>query len=256
MIQLAIPPLPGTVEDPRYPDGDGKPMAETYVHVTAIILLLQALQDLLADREDVFIGANLFFYYEEGNRKARVAPDGLVSFKVGNHQRRSYRLWEEKKPPDVLFEVSSNKTYRKDLGEKKDLYARLGVREYFLFDPDGKYLRPAVQGFRLVKGQYMPIKPGPDGSLLSKQLHVRLRAEGEMLRLVDLRTGTPLPTRQEQVEQARQKALAERRHAQAEQQRADEALRLAKNEKQRADLLAERLTALEEEFARWRRGHN
>ncbi len=242
-------------------------MAETNVHVVAIILLLQALQDLLAERQDVFIGANNFFYYEEGNGKARVAPDGLVSFKVGSHNRRSYRLWEEKKPPEVIFEVSSNKTYRKDLTEKKELYARLKVREYFLFDPDGKYLKPAVQGFRWQKGQYLPIKPDPDGSLLSKQLGVRLRAEGEMLRLVDLRTGAPLPTRQEQVEHARQKALAERRRAQteqqraeaeqkraeAEQQRAEEALRMANQEKKRADLLAERLAALEAELARRQR---
>ena len=33
------------------------------------------------------------------------------------------------------------------------------VAEYFLFDPRGEYLSPALQGYRLIEGQYVPIEP-------------------------------------------------------------------------------------------------
>ena len=35
----------------------------------------------------------------------------------------------------------------------------LGVKEYFLFDPFEDYLDPPIQGYRLRKGAYVPIKP-------------------------------------------------------------------------------------------------
>lgn len=42
--------------------------------------------------------------------------------------------------PDVIVEVISPATGRKDRREKKDLYERLGVQEYILVDPDGDYV--------------------------------------------------------------------------------------------------------------------
>jgi Uma2 family endonuclease len=188
-------------------------MAETPLHVAAIIFLFQALEDFLAKRKDIFLAANLFFYYEQGNPKRRTAPDVLVAKGVGNHLRRSYRLWEEKKPPAVLFEVSSEDTWRKDLGEKRDLYERLHVGEYFLFDPESKYLKPALQGFRLQSGLLVPITPARDGSLASLELGLRLLAEGGMVRLLNLRTGKPILLRSEQVQQEKRRANQEKKRA-------------------------------------------
>ena len=48
--------------------------------------------------------------------------------------RRIYKLWEEGRAPQVIFEVTSRSTRREDLRSKHDLYERLGVSEYFLFD--------------------------------------------------------------------------------------------------------------------------
>jgi Uma2 family endonuclease len=208
-----------------YPDGDGKPMAETPFHVAAIMLLLEALQDLFAGRTDVFIAGNLFFYYEQGIPKRRVAPDGLVAKGVGGHIRRSYRLWEETAPPSVIFDVSSEDTWRKDLNSKRKLYARLGVAEYFLFDPEALYLHPPLQGFRLENGASKAIAPNPDGSLTSEELKVRLMAEGVMLRLIDARTGNPILTRQERIDlesrlRAEQQERADRLEAEVARLRA------------------------------------
>jgi Uma2 family endonuclease len=41
--------------------------------------------------------------------------------------------------PDLIVEVISPATARKDRWEKKDLYERSGVLEYILVDPDGEY---------------------------------------------------------------------------------------------------------------------
>ena len=87
----------------------------------------------------------------------------------------------------------------------------LGVREYVLFDPEAEYLRPRLQGFRLVEGHYELMVPDTDDRLRSDELGLLLRGEGLMLRLLDGTTGAPILTRQERVleERLRADALAE-----------------------------------------------
>ena len=70
----------------------------------------------------------------------------------------------------------------------------LGVHEYFLFDPLAEYLRPQLQGFRLVRGSYQPMVQSADGTLTSEELGVILQPAGALLRLVVLATGDPIPT--------------------------------------------------------------
>jgi hypothetical protein len=80
------------------------------------------------------------------------------------------------------------------------LYARLGVKEYFVFDPEGCYLKPVLRGYRSVRRRPVPMNPAEDGSLVTRQLGLRLVPEGEMLGLIDLDTGQPVPTRAERAE--------------------------------------------------------
>ena len=201
----ATTPLPGTTIDPRYPDSDGRPMGETDFHSIALRFLCDALQDFFAGL-DVYIAMNLLMYYKQGEPEGHRDPDILVAKGVGTHKRRSFRFWEEKHKPCVLFEIASRKTRKEDLGAKRTLYQRLGIAEYFVFDPEGKYLDPVLQGFRLRKGVYVPMKADAAGSLVSRRLGLRLLPEDEMLRLVDFKTGTPVPTRQERAEQEKQRA--------------------------------------------------
>jgi hypothetical protein len=198
-------PLSGTVPDPRYPDSDGRFMGETDFHNVAMIWLREAIQDHFADHL-VYVASNLIFYFKQGDPKSRKDPDVLVAKGVGKHRRRSYRIWEEKVLPCTLFEIASRRTWRVDLGEKRHLYASLGVKEYFVFDPEGCYLKPVLQGFRAIKKKSVPMKPAADSSLVSKALGLRLLPEGEMLRLIDLQTGQPVPTRAERAEQQRERA--------------------------------------------------
>src|SRR5262249_26300187 len=158
------------------------------------IWLREALQDVFAGCADVYVASNMILYYEQGNPSARRDPDVLVARGVGKHLRRSFRTWEENAVPRVLFEISSEATWREDLEDKRELYARLGVAEYILFDPEARFLDPPLQGFWLEQGVSVPIQPAADGSLLSVELGLRLIAEGGMLRLLDARTGAPVLT--------------------------------------------------------------
>ena len=192
-MPLAEPTTPPV----EYPSGDGQPMAETWLHVQAIMLLHQALEDFFRARPDVFIASDLFWYWEEGNTGARVAPDVMVVPGVGMHPRRSFFSWEEGGAiPAVVFEMASEGTWRDDLDDKFDHYERLGVKEYFLFDPEGLYLVPRLQGYRLSGTAYRRLRQ----TELASELGFGLRAEETMLRLIDLKTGQPIPTRRERAD--------------------------------------------------------
>jgi Uma2 family endonuclease len=209
MIQRNLLAWPETEPESLYPASDGKPMAETTIHVTAIILLLQALEDFFARKTDVFCAADIFWYYEEGQPKKRVAPDVLEARGVVHRRhRRSFFSWREGTVPCVIFEITSKKTRRQDTGPKWELYARQGVTEFFLFDPEASYLKPRLQGFRLKKSKYVALPPAEDGSLMSAELGLRLLAEGEMLRLIRAKSGKRILTRAEKAERAEQRANA------------------------------------------------
>ena len=181
-----------------YPESDGKPMAESDIHRDEMVRIIQTLQDAF-ERPDIYVSGNLLLYYEEGNPRAVVAPDVFVVKGVARRQRPLYKLWEEGVGPVVVLEVTSRSTRREDLSRKRALYARLSVREYFLYDPLGEYLRPALQGFRLVAGEYVPMETDAEGALLSDELGMRLLLQDGRLRLFDRQTGTALLDRAERI---------------------------------------------------------
>jgi Uma2 family endonuclease len=175
-----------------YPESDGRPMGETEDHVNEIVDLLTALKRRYRDVEDVYVGADMFLYYVEGSPGRCVCPDVFVTVGIPKKpERRSYFLWREGRPPSMVIEVTSESSRREDQ-DKKDLYARLGVEEYFLDDPLGEYLNPPLQGFRLVQGRYEPIEPDEEGALLSWTTGLRLRREEKGVRLIDAETRKPL----------------------------------------------------------------
>ena len=186
-----------------YPSSDGKPMAETEMHVRAMMYLHLALEEFFKPRQDVYIATNMFWYWKEGRTKT-VAPDVMVIPGVGNdHRRRSFFTWRENGAvPAVVFEMASQGTWRKDLSGKRRMYERRGVKEYFIFDPENLYLTEGpLLGFRLDGLRYRTLTP-VEGAL-SSDLGFDIRPEGEMLRLIDRATGIPIPTPGETMEQAR-----------------------------------------------------
>ena len=210
---LSVPPAP--VE---YPSADGQPMGETPVHRDCIINAIGALQEFFAERADVYVGADMFLYYEEGNPRASVVPDVFVVLGAVKDElreggwRETYKLWEEPKGPDFVLEVTSPSTRRQDQVRKRALYATLGVREYFLYDPKGEYLDPPLQGTGLRGGGYAPLARSrmPDGvwGLWSEVLGLYLHRRGRALRLRDPATGRDLLTHREVAAARREEAAA------------------------------------------------
>src|SRR5205814_912874 len=150
------------------------------------------------------------------------------------------------------FEVVSRDTWRIDVNKKPAEYAGLGVKEYFLFDPEGKYLDSALQGFRTVKGKPVPMKPAAEGSLASKQLGLRFVAEGEMLRVMDVEAGEAILTKDERTAQERQLREQERQLREQADQRAAQERQLREQERQLREQAEQRAAELEAELRRLR----
>ena len=197
-----------------YPTADGKPMAETDTHRDDMTDQIETLKTWYAGKK-VYVTGNILVYYEEGNPRKVVSPDVWVVRGIEPRQRDNYLIWLEGKGPEAALEITSKTTRKEDVEKKFFLYRDvLKVQEYLLFDPYDDYLRPRLQGFRLVKGDYVPIKL-VDGRLPSRILRLHLEGDGVRLRLYDPAAGEYLRTPREQAEYER----AQRLQAEAEVER-------------------------------------
>ncbi|MEZ2229054.1 Uma2 family endonuclease [Microcoleus sp.] len=216
-----------------YPSADGEPVAETYDHVYAIFTTLIVLKQYLAGRRATVL-ANQFLYYAQGFPKLRVAPDVMVIFDVEPGGRDNYKIWEEGQVPKVIFEMTSPGTKSEDQDQKKDLYEKLEVQEYWLFDPKGEWITEKLQGYRLRGDSYELITDSR-----SEVLQLRLVVEKKLIRFYREDNGEKLLTTDEiasalkaltqkrleaeaQLEKKRQRAEAESQRAESESQRANE----------------------------------
>ena len=186
----------------EYPESDGQPMGETDLHRKLMSHLIEMLEIHFAAQADVYVSGNLMCYYEENNPAKSISPDVFVVRGVAKGERRIYKFWEEP-APNVVLEISSKKTRKEDLGKKKDLYAWLGVREYFVFDPEYK-LQPPLRAFRL-HGQELVAEIIQQNRVWSAELGLELVNDGQTMRLWDPQAGEFLRTPAEEAA-ARQEA--------------------------------------------------
>ena len=211
-------------DDVFYPSSDGRPMADDMWQGEAI---MNAAGDLESVRPTALVALAILVYPEEGNNKNRIASDVLVGLGLGTHNRSSYFVWEEGKPPDWVLEVASPRKQAEDRGYKRRYYAEMGVPEYWLFDAKGDVYPPGtprLQGLKLVDGEYRPLESRVvDGERMirSEVLGLDIRVDGELLRFRDVATGRDVRRRSE-VEADEKRALAaiERHRAATERARA------------------------------------
>ena len=171
--QPKIPYAPTETE--LYPETDGKPMAVSDRHRRILTRILQILENHFAQSPEVYVSGDILMYYMEGYPQKVVSPDALVTFGIGQKLRLTYKVWEEGKVPDFVMELSSKSTYQNDLGEKMELYASLGIRDYVLYDAEGLYLPTPLMGFTLVDGRYVAMSPNADGGIYSEVLGLEFR---------------------------------------------------------------------------------
>ena len=247
-------PYAPTEEDELYPDSDGQPMAVSDLHRRILTRTLEVLDTHFAERPEVYVSGDILMYYVEGDPRKSVAPDVLVTFGMGKKNRRTYLVWNEGKVPDFAMEFSSKGTYRKDLGRKMELYASLGIQDYFLYDAEGLYLPSPIMGFTLVDGVYTPILESPNRRLHSTALGLDFSVGEVGLGIYDPVAGAWLQT---PAESATARADREATRAELQTIRADMAETRADQEASRADQEAAarqraeaELTELREELER------
>ena len=218
---VAVKPAAPAVEDEVfYPYSNGHFLPEHPLQAFAIVNVGMALTQHFYRTERVYIALDMYLYFERGDPDKKVAPDLFVVLDLEERGRSVYKLWEEGKPPCFVLEVISPSSEIRNTVEKLDLYERLGIAEYFLFQPDTEREDPRLMGHRLMGGTYQPVFPEPGGGLRSETLGVLFHEDGEKLRVRDLETGKDYPwgteIREWQEAEAEARRRAEARTEEAE----------------------------------------
>jgi len=239
------------------PYSDGIPM-ETEQHILQMFMLIETLRAYWKDRDDVYVVGDMFVYFSPDQVRTHDfrGPDVFVAQGVEKRLRKSWVVWQEGKPPDVVIELMSESTAAFDKNEKKQIYQdRLQAPEYFLYDP----FEYELLGYSLCEGRYEPITPDADGRLVSEQLGLALQLwEGSFgnvtarwLRWATL-DGMLLPTGEELAEQGWARFEQERSRAEQERLRAEQEQTRAEQERLRAQEAERRAEELEAMLARYR----
>ncbi len=223
---LAAPDIQLPPTQAELPDDDGIPM-ESPRHKAQMDLLIDALIPWLEEREDGFIGGNMFVYYSlaQVRNKDFKGPDFFAVLGVPKGERRSWVVWEEGKTPDIVIELLSDSTAQADKNEKKLIYQnQMRVPEYFWYDP---FNPNDLAGFSIEKGAYQPIVVNAQNQLVSQSLGLGLQLWQGSYKGIDttwlrwaILAGELLPTPEEK---ERQRAEQESQRTEQERQRADKA---------------------------------
>jgi Uma2 family endonuclease len=185
---------------------------ETELHLLQIFLLIKTLRAWWKDRDDVYVGGDMFVYFSPNQVYTHDfrGPDVFVAQGVKKRVRKSWVTWQEGKPPDVVIELTSDSTRKFDKTKKKRIYQdKLRTPEYFIYDP----VEYEFLGYALRNGLYEPIEPDNSGRLVSAQLGLALQlwdgncanTTSRWLRWATL-DGRLLPTEEELAKEAEQRA--------------------------------------------------
>ena len=159
-----------------YPETDGLPMPDGFYQDPIFRKAVGTLEVHFSGVAGAVVSGNTLLYYVEGDKNYVLSPDCYVALDLSDEALHSlslegnntYLLWEVGKPPDFVLEIGSPSTARRDLFEKRDIYADIGVGEYWRFDgTGGDFYREPLVGERLVDGEYerLEMRREPDGSV-------------------------------------------------------------------------------------------
>ena len=178
-------------------------------HEEAVADAIFALRNHFGEDGDTFVVSDLVVRHVEGDLRRSLAPDVMVIRGMQLREMGSYRVSQEGTVPGFVLEVLSKGTYVANGARKRTAYARMGVQEYFRYDPLGQTMAREhggrrLIGERLVDGVYRELPIGPRGTIRSEVLGLDVRVRHQErepgwreLRFRDPKTGDDLPTRQE-----------------------------------------------------------
>jgi Uma2 family endonuclease len=207
MATVPVRLAPGFPDIRDYPQSGNRTMPST-LHERAQRTVAMLLEAIVAP--DDIVAVELMVLLDAGNWRRHLTPDVFVALGVSaldpvySVPRRQYRLWDEGKVPDLVYEGASPSTKDRDSAGKKDDYAAMGVREYVQFDPLGELLFPQLQVHRLTTfGSYQRVVAQSDGSVRCVTFpDYDWLIVGYLLRLRDRATGHLVPTPGERADSA------------------------------------------------------
>ncbi len=235
-----------------------------------LVMIVSVLRAFFRNQGDVLMSGEGYLCESGDSYSDRFVPD-IVFARVEDprtieHIQNGYVIDEVGKPPDLVLEVASPSTGRRDYTFKRDGYERMGVGEYWRFDPSGgDWHDAALAGESLVNGVYQPIELHyeADGSIWGRSAALGLdlywvESEGEtegVPRFYDYRRGEFLPEYVELEEQRDEeragRLLAEARAESESQARTEAEARAESESRARAEAEA-RAKAAEAELQRLR----
>lgn len=193
---------PNVFDGIYYPDSDGIPLPDGFEQEPIFEQVTPVLRAYLEQYYDVIVSGDTFLYYEQGNPRAVVSPDCYVVFGVTREAVRPYNAyftWHVGKVPDFVLEIGSESTAREDIGRKRELYASIGIAEYWRYDatPDSEHYGEPLVGERLENGEYVrtDVALAPDGMVRghSPALELDLCWDDGRLRFYDPARGVWAP---------------------------------------------------------------
>jgi hypothetical protein len=133
-------------------------MPETIPHAELVEYLVAVLKWLFRGHVCA-VCKNLAFFATPELHAPPVAPDIAVIKGVPLQPVNSWRVGRTGPAPQVVFEILSAETWKKDVEEKPLAYARMGIQEYFA-SMTGT-IRCGLPKLKLVLGKPRPkLKPG------------------------------------------------------------------------------------------------
>src|SRR5207237_2402806 len=123
---------------------DGQSL-ESWWHRMAMNLLIEVVTYHLHQRNDFYVGGNMFIYFstvQARNRDFR-GPDFFFVEGVNREPMRPYwAVWlEGGRYPDVIVEILSPRTATEDRTTKKNIYEQVfRTAEYYCYDPETQQL--------------------------------------------------------------------------------------------------------------------
>jgi Putative restriction endonuclease len=128
----------------RFPESQPEwELGQSIRHLHLCAILHEILSSIVGPAGSV--GCDQFVYYDAGDPRRCLAPDGFVKLGVAQEMFETWRVWE-KGAPELAIEVLSPSDTREPLSfsEKLGRYASTGVLELIAFDvdaPEGERLR-------------------------------------------------------------------------------------------------------------------
>ncbi|HLN29294.1 MAG TPA: Uma2 family endonuclease [Gemmataceae bacterium] len=172
---VAPPPNLGDDLPILYEDDEEGELGESSPHVSADEILHICLLAHFAGRSEYKVFSNMNLYYQPGpsqrvSRLPYVSPDTMVvvPFHPLGDDVTSYQIGKDGPAPELTIEVLSERSaQQRDLVEKLTVYAKLGVKEYFLVDPSGRFLAQKLLLKRLQPDKTWSDEQDDDGGLSS-----------------------------------------------------------------------------------------